>query len=384
MLEKRKRAENLKRKKALEQIKLEKAEKKKNAAKARRQKKALNARKHPARTFWRTFCIVFVLFLVIGTPVFAFFGKVSDTNVFTKDGPVLKEELNYLIPEDSALYREFTTADRVNVLLMGVNDGLTDTLMLVSLDRARNHVDVISVPRDTYYERSGYKSQSERKINAAYRGNPVNTAKAVSEVLLGMPINYYAVIEYSGVEKIVDAMGGVPMTIPNINGKGGMYYSDPYDKPPLKIALPAGERVLNGKEAVQFLRFRKGYADADIGRVKAQQEFVKSAFRQCVSLNLVNIVKTAVKAVDSDITIGTAVGLATDAIGISGDDISTYTIPYTPEPDPPYYVYPDSKGIEDMIRSIYSGKALLDSEKPTDTAIEADPYENFDEYGQNN
>ena len=244
----------------------------------------------------------------------------------------------------------FQDKKRVNVLLLGVNDGLTDTIMVASFDMKAKHVDLISVPRDTYYHRDGYNSEGENKINAAYRGDPVNTARAVSEVLLGMPINYYAVIGYDGIKTIVGSMGGVPMTIQ----KGGMHYKDPYDTPPLVINIPEGPQVLDGDHAVQFLRYRHGYVEGDIGRVKAQQEFMKSAFRQCLSLNLPKIAKTVFENVDSDITLGTVTSLATKAIGITGDDIKTYLLPGTPLPDAPYYVIPDAEGTADMINEIYS------------------------------
>jgi len=211
------------------------------------------------------------------------------------------------------------------------------------------HVDLISIPRDTYYHREGYNGDAENKINAAYRNNPLNTAKAVSEILLGMPINYYAVVDYEGIKNIVDSMGGVPMNIPF-----HMRYSDPYDKPPLVIDIPEGPQVLNGEKAVQFLRYRKGYVEGDIGRIKAQQEFMKSAFRQCLSFNLPKIARTVFENVESDITLGVATSLATKAVGITADDIKTYLLPGTPLPDAPYYVIPDAEGTAKMIYEIYS------------------------------
>jgi len=185
----------------------------------------------------------------------------------------------------------------------------------------------------------------------------VNTAKAVSEILLGMPINYYAVIEYDGVKNIVEAMGGVPMDIPF-----NMKYTDPYDDPPLVINIPKGHQVLDGEHAVQFLRYRKGYLEGDIGRVKAQQEFMKSAFRQCLSFQLPKIAKTVFENVESDISIGTALSLAKKATGISGEDIETYMLPGTPLPDPPYYVIPDAQGTAEMINQIYSIEAAAAEE----------------------
>ena len=125
--------------------------------------------------------------------------------------------------------------------------------------------------------------------------------------------------------------------------KRRVYYNDPYDKPPLKIAIPGDQ--LGREKAVEFLRYRSGYKDGDIGRVKAQQEFMKSAFRQCLSFDLPKIAKTVFNNVDSDITIGMVTKLATRAIGMSGDSISTYLMPANYQDEAPWYVYPESKGL---------------------------------------
>jgi len=306
---------------------------------------------HSSRGKGAAFVMTFLLMFILFTTAFAsgriLLENMGEYNPFVQAEEVLA--LETLIDEDSPFFETYQNADKVNVLLLGINGGMTDTIMLVSFDMDQKKVDVISVPRDTYYHRPGYDSAAEMKINAAYRGEAINTAKAVSDVLLGMPINYYAVIEYDGVKNIVDSMGGVPMNIPF-----HMEYNDPYDTPPLVIDIPEGQQTLDGEHAVQFLRFRHGYIEGDIGRVKAQQEFVKNAFKQCLGFELPKIAKTVFANVESDITLGTAVKIATKAMGISGESITTYMIPNNLEPDPPYYVYPDAKGISEMIEEIYA------------------------------
>ena len=324
-------------------------------------------KKDPLQYFLRTFLIAFIVFVILCTPGLAIFGKVADAKLFSPSdegggGLALAEQLPSIVDEDSPFFSAFKDKNRVNILLLGVNTNLTDTIMVASFDMDAKHVDLISVPRDTYYHRQGYNSDAENKINAAYKGNPVNTAKAVSEVLLGMPINYYAVVDYKGVEKIVDTMGGVPMTIK----KGGMHYKDPYDKPPLVINIPEGPQVLDGKHAVQFLRYRHGYLEGDIGRVKAQQEFMKSAFRQCLSFKLPVIAKTVFDNVESDITIGVVTSLAKSAMGISADDIETYMLPCTLPTAAPWYVMPDAEGIAEMINKIYDIEPKSTSEGAVD------------------
>lgn len=306
----------------------------------------------PIHSFFRTFIIAFLLFTVICTPAFAVIGKVADIQFIGSSGGVTFEEDLHpvLVDPDSPFFEAFKDKKRVNVLLLGVNGGLTDTIMVASFDSKAKHLDLISIPRDTFYHRDGYNGEAENKLNAAYRKDPLNTAKAVSEILHGMPLNYYAVIKYDGVEKIVESMGGVPMTIK----KGGMYYKDPYDKPPLVIAIPEGEQLLDGKQAVQFLRYRSGYSDADVGRAKAQQEFMKAAFKKSLGFDLPKIAKTVLENVESDITLGTATKLATKAIGMSPESMTTYTLPHTPQGEAPWYVYPKAEEIAEMLKTIYS------------------------------
>lgn len=341
----------------------------------RKEERSLTRKKKKSRStfsvFIKTFLISFVVLTVVTFGATKILDKIGKVKPFEKDEdtPILEEELELesLVDKNSPFFEAFKNTKRANILFLGINGGLTDTIMLASFDMENKKVDVISIPRDTYFERPGFNSPAEKKINAAYRGDPVNTAKAVSSVLCDIPINYYAVIKYDGVENIVDSMGGVPMEIPNLEGRGGMYYNDPYDTPPLKIALPAGPQVLDGKQAVQFLRYRHGYPNGDLGRVEAQQKFVKSAFKQTMSLNLPKVVKTVFKNVNSDINIGTALSLATKAAGMSSEDMQTYTIPYDPEPEAPYYVYPRKADIETMIADIYNLKAYQTEEGEGET-----------------
>ena len=316
--------------------------------------------------FWMTYLVAFILFTLLLTPVFS---TIMDYRPLLSPHPVdevadepdelgdiepiiLEEDFDYFIPSSSPFYNAFKNQKRVNCLLLGVHSGLTDTIMLVSYSVDTQMIDVISVPRDTYYHRKGYIGEAEDKINAAYRKNPLNSAIAVSNVLLGMPINYYIVIEDKGLKDIVDFIGGVPMNI-----EFHMRYEDPLDKPPLKIDIPAGQQTLDGAHAVQFLRYRHGYKEGDLGRVKAQQEFMKSALKQALKTDLSKLITKIQENVVSDLPLNIMLYLAQKTIGMSGENIRTQTMPGRAIPDPPYYVYPDTKKIEAMIREVYSMEA---------------------------
>lgn len=276
--------------------------------------------------------------------------------VFSGSENLAEEMPAIAVDQESPLAGAFKNQNRVNILMMGINDGMTDTLMLGSYDLDDKHVDVISIPRDTYYPREGARSAAEKKINCIYSvKKAVGTATAVSDILMGMPINYYVVVDYDVVKKVVDSMGGVPMNI-----TFHMHYNDPYDKPPLKIDIPEGYQVLKGDKAVEFLRFRKGsdgysgYPEGDIGRIKAQQEFVKSAFRRALGFSLPKVVKTTMENVDSDLPLGVATKLAAGAIGLDGEDMQTHMIPgKSGTKDGLSYWFPDEDEIEELLNSIY-------------------------------
>ena len=240
------------------------------------------------------------------------------------------EDMTYIVSEDSPFYAKYADVKRINILCLGLNDGLSDTIMLASYDTKQQKIDMISIPRDTYYYRSGYKDQASMKINAIYyKGGAVGTAQAVSDVLLGIPINYYAVIDYKGVGKIVDGIGGVPVHI-----GFHMHYEDPYDKPPLYIDFLPGDVVLTGDNAIKYLRFRKGSpgyksypGGGDIGRIKAHQDFIKSAFSSALDTGLVKTASLVLENVDSDLTLGAATKIATHALFMDKEGVNTYLLP---------------------------------------------------------
>ncbi|HVI42195.1 MAG TPA: hypothetical protein VM577_16200, partial [Anaerovoracaceae bacterium] len=126
--------------------------------------------------------------------------------------------------------------------------------------------------------------------------------------------------------------------------------------------------------AVKFLRFRKGsggypgYPEGDIGRIKAQQEFVKSAFRQALGFSLPKVVKTTLDNVDSDLPLGMATKLAASAVGLDGEDMQTIMIPgKSGTQEGLSYWFPDKNGIEEMLTQIYNVQP-----ETTDTAKTAE------------
>lgn len=307
----------------------------------------------PKRAFARFFIITFVIVLVVGIGSLTLFSSILDKQLFNK-GSSSGGTLGMLIPAEGMFTTdpEFTESKRINVLLLGTTkEQLSDTIMVASYDQESQDIDIISVPRDTYHEREGYNDLGTKKINAAYWGDPVNSAQAVHEVLQGMPINYYATIDYEGVANIVDAIGGVEVDIPF-----DMNYEKRSEDPPLIIHLKAGKQTLNGDDAVGYLRYRSGYKDGDLGRVSTQQDFVVKAIKQSMGLNLPSVAKAVIENVDSDITLRTVLSLASDVSSEGSESVTAYTLPgNSGSYHGASFYFCDGEQTEEMLRAIYSG-----------------------------
>lgn len=186
-----------------------------------------------------------------------------------------------------------TGAKRINIVLLGIEGkARADTIMFISYGGAGGKLDIISIPRDTYFYEKGYNRGDQRKINAAYgRRKEEGCVDAVRKVLCDAPVDYYISIDYEGVEEIIDAIEGVELEVPFDMKVGG-------------IKIPKGKQVLYGKEALQYLRYRKSYPDGDIGRIKAQQKLIRSALGKIEYLELPKIIGKSFSSIRTDMPIG--------------------------------------------------------------------------------
>lgn len=168
---------------------------------------------------------------------------------------------------------------RVNILLLGIGDtghdgeNLSDTIMLISYDVKTKQASMVSVPRDLYVKIDSYGSA---KINAAHAygeyykydgGGPALATKVVSQVL-GVPIDYYARVDFTGLKDIVNAVGGVDIDVtsdiydpfyPSDDGLGSK-----------ALYIKRGQQHMNGDLALRYSRSRETTSDFD--RARRQQQ----------------------------------------------------------------------------------------------------------------
>ncbi len=217
--------------------------------------------------------------------------------------------------------------DRVNVLLLGLDMGdyRSDSIMLVSLDNRNKTAALLSIPRDTVVMYNG----NADKINhlVGYSGSYMNTIQAVKSIT-GLNIHYYAIINFAGFENIIDILGGVEIDVPF-----NMYYND-LDNNQV-YSLQKGLQKLNGHDAVGFMRYRSGYATADLGRVEAQRTLISELIKQ--KLNIGNILKAPQlfeemqKFVKTNYSLGDVAAQAMTLKDLKVDEIQSFTLPGEPK-----------------------------------------------------
>ncbi len=295
-----------------------------------------------------------------GTPV-ANNGDTDSTADETNNGDKEPSEPTKPEPVDNRTELEKLVDDssnRVNIIAFGLNGYLADTMMFISLDLDHQKLDVISIPRDTYYPIEGFSHADQKKMNAIYsfkdEGGSNGMKKYVSE-FLGVPVDYYVKVNFKAVEAVVNVLGGYEVTVPP-----GFVYDDDYADPPLHINLAPGYQTLDGKDTVKFLRFRKNndgsVKEGDIQRIPRQQRFVKTMISKALSSKLPSVINTVMKYVKTDMTIDQALGYTVKIAGITSDDIAFHTV----EGDAKmmnhlsYWIHDPAK-LEELLVDIYKG-----------------------------
>lgn len=209
------------------------------------------------------------------------------------------------------------------VLILGKDrvSGLTDVMMLASLDSEKGRICVVQIPRDTYAE----YSENHRKLNTATK--VLEGEKELCRFLsdsLGVRIDGYISLELEGFRQAVDAIGGVELELDST-----LYYNDPEQD--LYIYLPKGKQHLDGKKAEMLVRYRSSYVRGDLDRLDVQKRFLSalfSKFKSSVNIfNAYDIASSLFPYVDTNIPLTAMVSLGIKALGVDEDDLVLMTLP---------------------------------------------------------
>lgn len=301
---------------------------------------------------------------VVGVLTFAAVGLSSATARL--QGNIGKGEVAQLLgdrPERIADPNDPNAGKDLNILLMGsdargegdvVDDGVegmrSDTTIVLHLAADRSRAELVSIPRDSFVQipsctgtGGGTTAATAGRFNAAFSlgwsaGGDVASAAACTiktvESLTGVYIDHYAVVDFSGFENMVDALGGVPICVPN-----------DIDAPKADLKLTAGFQRLDGKEALGFARARTGVGlgdGSDTNRIGRQQQLMSAMVNEALSQSIVTDLPKLYSFLDagtSSLTtnpelasVPNLAGIAYSLRGLRADDITFLTIPWVPNP----------------------------------------------------
>lgn len=223
---------------------------------------------------------------------------------------------------------------RQNILVMGVDaaenesnpfkGNRSDAMLLVSIAPHGKNVNVISIPRDSkVYIADRTKPD---KINHAFAYGGINLTVKTVEETFGVRVHHYIVLSNQGLVKFIDTIGGLPIYI-----EQDMYYNDSAGN--LHINLPKGDRVLTGKEAEGYMRFRKD-ALGDIGRIRRQQWFFNALGARMkdpqVLVKIPEVLKIMPKYILTDLSVYELSQYAALAKSIDMTTVQVATLPGSP------------------------------------------------------
>lgn len=230
--------------------------------------------------------------------------------------------------------------------------GLTDSMMVVTINPKRKTTTLISVPRDIMTSISGFETSFPQKLNAAYAfkessdnkaslGDGVSTAIVTLQKMFNFPINYYAMVNMSGLGDVVDQLGGVSVKSPltfafsqeTAHATGKDLYQFQQDSTNFKYASDGQNfqsfSKMNGKAALAFSRMRYQDPLGDYGRTQRQRILLNAIIKKIKGnpskiLNL-KFINATTKNIASDLTAQDMLALGSNYMSASKNIVS-YTV----------------------------------------------------------
>lgn len=244
--------------------------------------------------------IIFAVLLVMATYGSFFIWKISQIEnkiSLLKEEPVSFTDTLKTIVSQKQINLKGIEKDRINILLLGIagkgkpGQNLADTIIILSINPKIGKVSLLSIPRDLYVEIPNDKIYM--KINSVYeyglRNYPESSLKALEPIekvvknITSLDIDYWAIINFEGFEKAVDAVGGI-----NIMNEWDIY--DPrYPGPNYSyetFELKKGFYHLDGATALKYARMRHNDPEGDFGRAKRQQQVMQATKNKIFSTGI--------------------------------------------------------------------------------------------------
>ena len=238
---------------------------------------------------------------------------------------------------------ESAEQDILNVLLIGSatenganNPGLSDSILLLSINRQVPGASLLSIPRDLYVEIPGF---GMGKINQAYFYGATRNADHDGAALLrqtirhnlGIEIDYYARIDFSGFSRLIDAIGGIRITVDCIIEDWKLIEPELDKQDPANwemVTLDTGVHLLDGEWALWYVRSRRTSSDLDRGR--RQQDVLRAIWRRIQARGLLEDLPAlwdlTQRSVETDLNFNDALALLPLALQIDLSEMQYFTL----------------------------------------------------------
>ncbi|MFJ5901118.1 LCP family protein [Streptomyces sp. NPDC093064] len=250
----------------------------------------------------------------------------------------------------------------------GTDDGSarSDTAMIVHVYEGHKKASVVSIPRDTLVDRpectdgkgGTHAAAHDAMFNESYSTGGAACAVKTVESMTGLRMDHYLEVDFSGFRKLVDELGGVPVTTTrNI------------DDPRSHLDLKAGTHTLDGQQALGLVRTRHGVGDgSDLGRIQLQQAFVKALADQVKHIGvltnpkkLYDLADTATKTVTADSDLGSVnalIAFADGLKGISSSHMTMVTMPVRYDPANPNRVLVEKAKAQQIWKALRNDRPI--------------------------
>ncbi|GAA2872936.1 hypothetical protein GCM10010517_33400 [Streptosporangium fragile] len=234
---------------------------------------------------------------------------------------------------------------------------LSDTMILLHLSADRKKVQVVNIPRDSIVKLPACESADGKTvpartdmINAAFRTGGLSCAWKAVESTTKVRVDHAIEIEFSGLEDMVDALGGVEVTL-----------AAPVDDRKSKLKLPAGKHLLNGEQAVGYVRLRNYGDGSDLQRIRRQQRFMNAMVKKAAERladptwlpGFLGAVTASVKT-DKGLDARTMYTIARGFKGTEPGSVTFTTVPTRPHPNDPNRLQWDAPAAERLFAALRS------------------------------
>jgi LCP family protein required for cell wall assembly len=265
-------------------------------------------------------------------------GQISRISAFSglEDRPEkVNSALNYLVVGSDN--REGLTKEQIRKLRVGGVDvaagGRSDTMLMVHISKNRDAAYIVSLPRDTLVTIPAHISTDGKtqiparagKLNAAYSYGGAPLLIETIEGMTNLKVDHYVEVSFAGFVGVVDALGGI-----EVCSKVDI------DDPKSHLVMSAGRHVLDGIEALKFVRTRDFDGRGDIGRMERQQQFVSAIIRKASSsgtllnpIKLANFYQATIASVkmDEGVNKNDLLTLGKQMRNLSSGNVRTLTVP---------------------------------------------------------